>query len=284
MNTILFPTDFSKNALHAFQYAKMMARTREAKLVLIYTYKLPLAAPVNAFTSREQTLNIIDKDLREAAYARMSTYTKELDLMNGNYSVIIKEGNTINQLVDCCKTEKADLIVMGTKGRSNNREFLMGSITTSLIEKVNTPILAVPESASIQAFKKIVFATDLIHNSIAEIKKAINFAKLNNSSLTFLHVSNDASKVKNELDELEKILAENNSHENLSLEVVNENRIEKGLDNYLKKNETHLLLLSNHTKSFFEKLFHRSVSKEMVLHSKIPLLIFSKEIHSVVFF
>ena len=283
MNTILFPTDFSENSNHAFRFAKMMAGAKKAKLILLYTYNLPLVAPMNTFTNREQTLSLIDNDLREAAHIRMKAYTKELDLMSDDYTVLIREGNTVDIVVDCCKEEKVDLIVMGTKGRTNNRDFLIGSITAKLIEKVNIPLLAIPESATIHPFKKIVFATDFINDSSSEIQKVIDFAKLNDSSLTFLHVKTDSEKGEKGLGELQKTI-ERNSQQDLGLEIIHANNIEKGVDCYLKENETNLLVLSNHTKSFFEKLFHKSISKEMILHSKIPLLIFSKEIHPIVFF
>lgn len=43
-------------------------------------------------------------------------------------------------------------------------------------------------------------------------------------------------------------------------------------------------VLSNHTKTFFEKLFHKSDSKQMILHSKVPILIFSKAIYRILFY
>lgn len=282
MKTILFPTDFSKNADHAFRYAKMMARAKNAKLVLMYVYNLPLVAPANAFTTREQTLTIIDKDLRNAAHEHMKRYTKELELTDEPHEVFITEGNTLDHISSFCIKEDVDLVIMGTKGETNNRDFLMGSLTAKLIEKINTPILAIPESALILPFKKIVFATDLIYNSTDEIQKTIDFAKMYNSSLTFLHIETDVTK-REEMNDLQKII-EQDKDQLLELKVVQDTTVTHGIDSYLKENEPDLLILSNHTKSFFEKLFHKSVSKKMVLHSKTPLLVFSKEIHPMVFF
>jgi nucleotide-binding universal stress UspA family protein len=283
MNTVLFPTDFSKNAQHAFRYAKAMAKGKRAKLILLYAYDLPLIAPTSAFTTRGQALHLIDQNLRDAALQQMEQYTNELDLLGENYAVLIKEGNAANVIAEFCLNEVIDLIVMGTKGKSDDREFLMGSVTARLVGKVKIPVLSIPESAAIRPLKQVVFATNLIYNSEDEIQKAINFAMVNSSSLTFLHIQTDIEKNNSKLNELSKIL-EFNKNENVTLTVIQDNDVVHGIGHYLKDNDPDLLVLSTHTKSLYEKLFHKSIRKEMVLNSKVPLLIFSKEIHPIVFF
>jgi len=283
MNTILFPTDFSKNAQHAFKYAKLMAKVKKAKLILLYAYDLPIIAPTSAFTTRGQTLHLIDQNLRDAALQQMKQYTNELGLLEENYTVLIKEGNATSVIADYCLNEVVDLIVMGIKGKSDDREFLMGSVTARLVGKVKVPVLAIPESAAIRPLKQIVFATNLIYNSEDEIQKAINFAVVNSSSLTFLHIQTDIEKNNSKLNELAKIL-ESNKNENVTLTVIQDGTVVHGIYRYFKENNPDLLVLSTHTKSVYEKLFQKSIHKEMVLNSKIPLLIFSKEIHPMVFF
>jgi nucleotide-binding universal stress UspA family protein len=283
MKTILFPTDFSENANHAFRFAKMIVKAKNTKLILLHTYDLPLVAPVNDFTSRGQTMSIIDNDLRVAAYEQMKIHTNELDLKYDDYEVLVKEGSTVGEISYCCKKNNIDLIVMGTKGTTNSRDFLMGSVTAKVITKVKIPVLAVPESAKIQPFKKIVFAVDLMYNSTEQIKKAIKFCELNSCSLTFLHIEIGSEKEGVELKELKEIIG-NNTKLELQLTLTSAETVQKGISSYLEENKTDLLILSNHTKSFFEKLFHKSVSKEMLLHGSVPLLIFSDEIHPMVFF
>tara|TARA_R110000868_G_scaffold332840_2_gene593794 strand:+ start:396 stop:1247 length:852 start_codon:yes stop_codon:yes gene_type:complete len=283
MNSILFPTDYSKNAKHAFQFAKMMAKAQQAKLILLYAYELPIVAPSSAFTSREQTMTAIDHDLRNAAHQHMKLYTDELDITQEKYAVLIEEGNTAKVISNCCSQYDINLVVMGTKGKTNNRDFIIGSITEKLIKKTQIPVLAIPELAEMRPFKKVVFATDLLYNSSQELKRVIDFAKLNNSSLTFLHIQTNAKNENNELNNLKEIIAQNKEHD-LTFKTIGSDTIVHGIESQLKESQTDLLILSNHTKSLFEKLFHRSISKQILLHSKVPLLILSKEVHPVVFF
>ncbi|MFT6167722.1 MAG: nucleotide-binding universal stress UspA family protein [Vicingaceae bacterium] len=283
MNSILFPTDFSNNAKHAFQFAKMMAIAQRAQLILLHVYELPIVAPSNDFTTREQTMTAIDHDLRNAAHQHMKQYTNELDGTQEKYAVLIEEGNTATVISDFCSQEHINLVVMGTKGKTNNRDFIIGSITEKLIKKTQIPVLAIPELAEIRSFKKVVFATDLLYNSSDELKKVIDFTKLNNSSLTFLHIQTDSKNENNELVNLKEIIAQNKEHD-LTFKTIIADTVAHGIESHLKENETDLLVLSNHTKSLFEKLFHRSISKQILLHSKVPLLILSKEIHPIVFF
>lgn len=283
MKTILFPTDFSDNSNHAFSYAKSLARAQKAKLILFYTYKLPLVAPVNAFTSREQTLALIKNSLVEAAEKQMKVYTEELDLMDDEYEVIIKEGHVADEIVSFCKRENVDLIVMGTKGESNHRDFLMGSNTVKVSQKTSTLLLAIPEKAPIRPFSKIVFATDLVYNSNRELEKLIDFAKVNDANLTFLHLNLKKQNNSSELKELEAFIQQH-SYKKLNLVVADTEDVVNDLIRFLQEGGTDLMVMSNHTKSLYQKLFHKSVSKEMLLHSETPLLIISKEVHPIVFF
>lgn len=269
--------------MHAFQFAKMMAKAQQAKLIFLYAYELPIVAPSNAFTSREQTMTAIDHDLRNAAHQHMKLYINKLDIINEKYAVLIEEGNTAKIISDCCSQEDIDLVIMGTKGKTNDRDFIIGSITEKLIKRTQIPVLAIPELAEIGSFKKLVFATDLLYNSSDEFKKVIDFAKLNNSSLSFLHIQTTSNEEKNERDDLTEIIQQNKKLD-LSFKLIVANSPTRGIEDYLKANQTDLLILSNHTKSLFEKLFHRSISKQILLHSKVPLLILSKEVHPIVFF
>jgi nucleotide-binding universal stress UspA family protein len=281
MNSILFPTDFSANSKHAFQFAKMMAKSQKAQLILLYAYELPIVAPSSAFTSREQAMTTLDLDLRNAAHQNMKVFTDELDLTQEKYAVLIEEGNAVKVISDICSQQSVNLIVMGTKGKTNNRDFIIGSITEKMIRKTRTPLLAIPEFADLRPFKKIVFANDMMYNSSDEINKVIDFTKSNSGSLTFLHIQTELEN--DELNDLKNII-DQNKDQALTIKTISSDTITNGIENYLRENETDLLILSNHTKSIWQKLFHRSISKQMILHSKIPLLILSKEVHPIVFF
>ena len=69
MKTILFPTDFSKNAIHASEYAGLLAKKLDAKVILLHAFSIPMV-PANhtsynvrfAIDSYRKTLS---KDLEE---------------------------------------------------------------------------------------------------------------------------------------------------------------------------------------------------------------------------
>ena len=283
MKTILFPTDFSLNALHAFRYARAMAQQKRAELILMYIYHLPLAAPINAFTSREHTLELIERELKAAAATQMKVYTDELDQMEDPYRLIIREGQVINEIRKQCEEERIDLVVIGTKGNTANRDFLTGSITAQLIMNTRTPLLAIPESAPIKPFQQIVYALDLDHFTIDDLEEITFFAEQNKAALTFLHLSSEDENKPSETEKVMRFIA-NHPNNKLHYHSINSSSIIEGLNSYMKDQTIDLLALCNHTKSFYERLFHKSITREMLLHSSVPLLVFSKEIHPVVFF
>jgi nucleotide-binding universal stress UspA family protein len=50
----------------------------------------------------------------------------------------------------------------------------------------------------------------------------------------------------------------------------------KGVDRFIKKTNADMLVLAKHNRPFFDRIFHRSLSKRMAYHTDIPLLVLNK--------
>ncbi len=136
---ILCPLDFSESSEHALRYAKAMALTHGAELLLLHVVELP-----SSYLAAEVVLpvDILERQ-KEACIQNLTTIAEGLrqDLPNTNW--LIEEGNPFPRIVEVARKHEVDLIVMGTHGRTGLAHALLGSVTEKVVRKAPCPVLTV---------------------------------------------------------------------------------------------------------------------------------------------
>jgi nucleotide-binding universal stress UspA family protein len=135
-HTILCPTDFSPTADLAFQYAVDLAQAFDARLILVHAF-----FPAMLGETTTAYMPDVVKDLRAAA-------KKHLDERKASDAAvrverIIREAPEPDGILDAANEFKADLIVMGTHGRTGFRRLVLGSVAEEVLRKAPCPVLTV---------------------------------------------------------------------------------------------------------------------------------------------
>jgi nucleotide-binding universal stress UspA family protein len=133
--TILVPLDGSPLSESALPYAVGLASDGGARLVLA---RIVAGAKHEEQVSREssQTLNDTRRYLeRVGADLRSQTLSVE---------IVARGGDPNTELLDLSETLSADLIVMGTHGRSGFGRWIYGSVADELLRHATTPVMLVP--------------------------------------------------------------------------------------------------------------------------------------------
>jgi nucleotide-binding universal stress UspA family protein len=105
--------------------------------------------------------------------------------------VHIAEGLIPAQILAFATDLPADLLVMGSHGRSGLGRFVLGSVAETVLRKAGCPVLTVPAGAAAAAaavFKRILCATDFSQASLRGLDYAMALAQEADASLTVLHV------------------------------------------------------------------------------------------------
>jgi nucleotide-binding universal stress UspA family protein len=161
-----------------------------------------------------------------------------------------------------------DLIVMGTKGATGIKEIFLGSNTWDAIEEVQLPLIAVPEDCEVRPLKKIIIAIDRKEFSgTAKFEGLIELAKRNSAEVTVLHVGLSdefSTPQKNQVSEWFQGCE-------LKFAWLKDQNVEKGIHDYAEANKSDMVVLINRKRSFWENLFHSSVTRKVAFHSHIPL-------------
>lgn len=139
---ILLPTDFSDHADEALRYALALAQTHAASLCLVHAYDilpytLPEGMPMVDDVQMGQLREALEKRLQDAAkHAR--------DSGAAQVTTHLATGPAPAEIVRLANELHADLIVMGTHGRSGLTHLLLGSVTEKVVRKASCPVLTVP--------------------------------------------------------------------------------------------------------------------------------------------
>ncbi len=277
MKTIIVPTDFSDNAMHALRYACMLNGKLNGKIILFHSYAMPVLAT-------DMTFEIMppDDELKKLSHKMLKEQLQQItsEFPGMNFETVAEAGFAEDEIINLAKTKEADFLVMGTQGASGLREALIGSITASVMEDTSCPVIAVPEKATVNRLSKIVFATDYALNDFENIGKVIELAKPFNAELTLLHVSSGELDKAYEFAAIETFkenVKEENKYEKLTFKLLDSREVLDGLNFYLDEIKADLLVMSMHHRNFFQKMFSRSKTKRMAFHTHIPLLAFHAE-------
>jgi nucleotide-binding universal stress UspA family protein len=135
IQTILHPTDFSERSKSAYEFACSLARDYGAKLVVLYVVEppVPIYGDGVAFAPPEPAIEPLRAEL-DRFIARNANLHVEGQLAEGDAGV---------EIVRVTEELKADLIVMGTHGRTGLSRLLMGSVAEYVLRKARCPVLTV---------------------------------------------------------------------------------------------------------------------------------------------
>ncbi len=267
---ILVPTDFSESATKAFLFAQKLAKNFGATLKLIHVYRTDLGVPV----PETMAFQLLEARRDEALYKMESFLKKASNTLK--IETVVEMGFPSDLLIDYSKNKKEeiDLIIMGTKGEHNIAEMILGSVSTAVIRDAACPVLAIPENCKDDDIIEIAYATDLKSDNADSLKEAAEIAKLFNALLYCVTVDVFGDNNSSEKNRFSALITENGIDTNLT--EIKSDTVEHGLDTYIHENGIDMLIMYRPHRTFFEKIFHSSTTKQVALHSSVPLLVFKK--------
>ena len=190
LRRIVCPVDFSEFSRHALDHALALARWSGARVTVVHVvtpvpYTDPVMAPALVFTPDD--FQRVEEELK--AFVREETGAAPVDVG------LLEGGSPAAAVVDEAKALDADLIVVGTHGRSGLERLMLGSVTERILRKASCPVLtvpsAVPDAVPIgpRGFTHILCGVDFSPSSTKALAYAAGFARDTQARLTLLHVA-----------------------------------------------------------------------------------------------
>jgi nucleotide-binding universal stress UspA family protein len=188
-------------------------------------------------------------------------------------NTLVKTGELISGINEFCNLVDTYAVVMSVEDSSAFDRFLFGSKTISAIKQLEWPIIAVPGEVKFTNIQKIGLACDfrkVVETiPVEEIKRLVNNF---NAELYVLHVSPQNNLFSKEIDEESEWLQSMLNGLHPIYHFINGNDIEKGIAEFAEKIKLDLLITIPKKHNFISKIFQHSHSKELVLHSHVPVM------------
>ena len=146
---ILVPTDFSPYSDYALQYASMMARAFKARILLIHVIE-PLTYSVTdtlTVTNHFEALKTLAKPLLENIRKRFQKKGLRVEIN-------LLTGVPYREILNKARQTKADMIVMGTHGRTGMEHILLGSVAEKVVRLAPCPVVTVRPVVRAKAVRK----------------------------------------------------------------------------------------------------------------------------------
>lgn len=274
---IIYPTDFSPCAENALKYVVQMAKATKSSVEIVH--EIDISSGYSASMISTDALSVVSM-LEDEAKIKLKQLQEQLTDEGISSTTQIIIGNKLMFYLHEIKTDGSMMVVMGTKGSGSIENKIFGSITHKVIREVDYPVLVVPIEAPFEGISEIVFATDYSEMDMTQLKKVTELGEHFHSNIRAVHVADGELKENTEeifLADFEKAVRKDIDYKLLDFQLLFAKNIEDRLQTMIKEDNVDLLVLVTQKQSFFERFFGKSLTKQMVYHTKIPMLVFSKK-------
>lgn len=275
MKSIVIATDFRAPSASATQYATELAKQTGAHLTVVHAYHvIPSGAEV--YPSMHG-LNLAQ--MREDSEKDTEKWCEKHIAPTGvSYSSVCEPGSA-KDVVDTYLSKNAvDLLIMGTRHSWVIDKLLFGSVAAEIIPDANCPVLVIPEGYKYQPFTQIAFACDFHDSNVRNTRKLTQLAALADGEVHVVHVVNDnnqhAPAETEEFHELAREIHQQVDYDKLKFELAHATDIADTLNKYAQQTNINLLALAESDKSWIERLFSPSSTRQLLYQATVPMLFF----------
>ncbi len=139
--TILFATDFSEGADYAMRYALSLARKFESRLIVIHIINEPV--DLRGFYVPHISFDKLEEEIEQGAQKLMEQFCRKHMQDYENYETHVFPGIPYDEIIKRADEFGAELIVVGTHGRTGLDHVLFGSTAEKVVRKSSVPVMTI---------------------------------------------------------------------------------------------------------------------------------------------
>lgn len=273
--SILVPTDFSDNALTATEFAFDLAQRLKSSIILLHILHIPVTQ------IQEDAMVLIERqnEKRADCYNSLNALAEVLKKRFPAVEVKteVRSGFLADSVKEAVEDFSVDLVVMGTKGASGIKEFLVGSNTSHVLDQVSVPVFAIPNEIVQKPFSRILFATDFEFDDVDALEDVAKLAEAYDAEIKVVHVADENTMLNGNddgrIDWLKEICEQRVKYDKMKFQLISkkENNLES-INKILKDYDADMVCMSSSGKSLLKRLFNGSLTHKMVYHSEIPFM------------
>lgn len=265
MRKVLVPTDFSPVSKNALIYGLNLYKNSDTDFDIIHIYH-PSFDPVQPeIIESSLGLELVKKEILNGFVNSISDMANEYRI---GIESSIEVGFTVEKIVELSK--EYELIIMGSTGNNSFINQIFGGISSEVASKSRCPVLLIPSSVSYHELNNIIYSYDYEGIDDVVLQDVAGFAKRYDAKLHFVHIYNKENKSIN-------IVLPEKLDVDHTISIVQADTIREGLSKYIEENNIDIVIMATKTKNFWEKIIHRSHTRQFSLTTKVPLLVYHEK-------
>ncbi|MFD1614094.1 universal stress protein [Gelatiniphilus marinus] len=277
MKTILYATDCTENDAKALKYAYRFSCIMKAELHVLRVYQFP---PINLSTiqSSELVKKRMQQEQKDIVTKYCADHLKNEFRQEPVFIHATEQASIANGILDTAKKLDPDLVILGMKDSHSNRGLFSGNIANAVLDKIETPLLMVPNGIVYNRLSTIVYASDFEQEDLLSIKKLIEIARPFNALIEVVHIhKTDTASAKERMDKFKNMLLKQVSYPEIGFKTIASSKIKQGLVNVLNNEKANMLAMLERNRNVkLTNLFYKDLIKDMGTTVAIPILAFNK--------
>jgi nucleotide-binding universal stress UspA family protein len=280
---IIVPINFDKQSQTAMDFAGILAKQTQSKLVLYHLINEPGASSFNSMGQVSRTAPYTTKDVFLLKYgqnmkAKLDNYAKKSrysHLVEKTFVDIQPSGRTLGHTLE---DQMADLVVLGIDDDQTNVEkFLFGSKINDLLTSVDIPLISVQQKFNFDKIRNVLIASEFddefrgidkqISDFVHQIKAKAHLVRIN----TPLNFRNQKSVHEG----MTKYVA-NARFKSYDFHAYDHKNLDEGIDEVIQKVQPDLLIMTTPDLNAIERFFLRTKVTDVVETVNLPILTFNE--------
>lgn len=285
---VLIPVDFGVYTSKIIKLGFHFASRRDLKVKILHAYFSPFfsVAPmaigdVAGYQSGRE-LNI--RREYEKATRKMEKLKDEIEeqlknhqLPGVEYEAILKDGVAEEVILSYSRQFPPELIVMGTRGKSNHNEDLIGSVAAEIIDSSRVPVLVVPEEVPVDdlaLIKNIGVATSFDKRDLVLFDRMMTLmAPLNPRYCIFNISRSDEEWGEIELQAMTAYHRQHYPEKDINFTKLDEGDFNEALQKFVEKEKIEFIVVNTYRRNLFARFFNPAMARRMLFHAGTPLLV-----------
>lgn len=282
---ILVAVDFSEYSIKACKVAFELAIVTNSKVKILNVFpnlRYPLHIPFSDISRGDQDESILSK-----ARSNMLGLCQEIndkitikEFPSVNYSYSLREGIVEEEIEDFIEEYRPLLLVIGTKGATNNPKHFVGNVTADIIETTDIPVLAVPlesKTEKITEVKHLGYLTNIDKRDLQSFDHLVNHLQnYGNHKITLIHINHTSKGSRfneQQLDDMREYFQIRYPNINVGYELIDSEEPMEALEDFIEKENVGLLCLNTRKRNILGRIFKPSMSRKLLKNLDLPLMI-----------
>jgi nucleotide-binding universal stress UspA family protein len=293
---VLIPVDFSEYSIQACEIGFNYASEIQAEVIVIHACFTPFLSqsiPLNDSFSLNDSFYYpaANTEINEKEVAGWLAKTKDdlkkfVDFIREKikggewpdvfFTTVLREGLPEEVIASYCKEYRPNLIVMGTRGKSQKDADLIGSVTAEVIDMVKVPVFAIPEKTPFRNFseiKKIAFGTSFGQKDFIAFETLCKIFQPYRVEFHLFHIEhkpNTWNEIK--LAGIKEYFAKQYPNIKINYDLVDAHDFILNMEKLIRSQKIDIISLSTNKRNLFARMFNPSVARKMLFHTDTPLL------------